>query len=192
MTWVVDDQEHVASLRLPANVRQAPAGRSLVDLMADGTLAAAFTGNAGIGRAGAPQENWQAAGDVTPARYPELFADAARREAEWHGRTGVYPIHGLVVVRDTVLDEHPQVAGALFDAFLASKADYLRRMATGDSGFDTDAHYRAMQEIVGDDPLPYGLEANRTSIDCMIRYCVEQGLLARGFAAGDFFIDPMA
>jgi 4,5-dihydroxyphthalate decarboxylase len=192
VTWVVDDQEHVASLRLPANVQQAPSGRPLVDLMADGDLAAAFTGNAGIGRAGAPQESWQVAGGATPARYEELFSDAPQREVEWYQRTGVYPIHGLVVVKDSVLDAHPHVARALFDAFQTSKQRYLDQLAAGPTGFDTDAHYRAMQGIVGADPLPYGVEANRASIDCMIRYCHEQGLLARRFAADDFFIDPMA
>ena len=40
--WVVDDEEHVQSVQLPPTVVQAPAGRSLADLMAAGELHAAF------------------------------------------------------------------------------------------------------------------------------------------------------
>jgi len=191
ITWVVDDEEHVQSLRLPPNVERAPAGRPLVDLMAEGYLSAAFTANAGIGRAGAPTGGWRVADGGDAQTYRELFPDAAAREAEWYRRTGVYPIHGVIVVKDRVLDEHPQVARALFDAFVESKARYLAQLARGDTDTDTDtdAHYRAMQQIVGADPLPYGIEANRPSIDRLIRYCFEQQLLPRQFAAEDMFID---
>lgn len=190
VTWIVDDEEHVASLRLPDNVHRSPPGKSLVDLMAEGELCAAFTGNAGIGRAGAPKENWQASDAGGAAAYQELFADATQREIAWFQRTGVYPVHGLLVVKDSVLAEHPQIARALFDACVAAKKWYLRQLADHTCAFETDDHYRAMQRIVGDDPLPYGIEPNRESIDALIRYCFEQRLLPRQFAAEDLFINP--
>src|SRR5213079_248913 len=52
VTWVVDDEEHVTQLKLPANVIHAPPGRSLAAMMADGEIQAGFDANAGIGRAG--------------------------------------------------------------------------------------------------------------------------------------------
>src|SRR4029079_5273571 len=54
VTWVVDDDAHATSLRLPDNVTHAPPGQSLAGMMASGELQAGFTGPAGIGRAGAP------------------------------------------------------------------------------------------------------------------------------------------
>jgi 4,5-dihydroxyphthalate decarboxylase len=54
VTWVVDDEEHVATLELPPNVIHAPAGKSLASMMASGELQAGFTGPAGIGRADLP------------------------------------------------------------------------------------------------------------------------------------------
>ena len=192
ISWLVDDEEHVTSLRLPGHVERAPPGRSLVDLMAAGDLSAAFTGNAGIGRAGAPTGDWQVVDGASAPRYDELIADAAAREPEWYGRTGVYPIHGVIVVKDSVLAEHPAIARALFEAFATSKQDYLAKLADGDTGFATDDHYRAMQRIVGADPLPYGIDVNRASIDCLIRYCFEQGLLPRRFAAEEMFVDIQA
>src|SRR5262245_3541043 len=38
VTWVVDDEEHVTALKLPPNVRHAPDGRSLADMMDKGEL----------------------------------------------------------------------------------------------------------------------------------------------------------
>ncbi|MBC2664238.1 ABC transporter substrate-binding protein [Novosphingobium flavum] len=189
VTWVVDDEEHVKSLRLPDNVEQAPEGKSLVDLMAEGYLSAAFTANAGIGRAGAPTGDWQVVDGSQGPVYEELFPDGAERAAEWYRSTGVYPLHAVIVVKDSVLEQHPEVARALFDAFVASKAIYLEQLAAGTSDFDKDDHYREMQQVVGPDPLPYGLNEDRASIECLIRYCFEQGLLPEQYAAEDMFIN---
>ena len=188
ITWVVDDEEHVKTLQLPSNVQQAPAGKSLVDLMASGDLQAAFTDNAGIGRAGAPTDGWNAAG-AKPPEYKEMFPDAGVVEADWYRRTGIYPVHGLIVVKDEVMAKHPWLGKALFDAFLESKEIYLKQLAAGESVSDKDEHYRAMGQIVGD-PLPYGIEANRASMQAMMTYCWQQGLLKKQYAIDDMFIDP--
>ena len=78
VTWVVDDEEHVTQLKLPANVVHAPAGTSLADMMAKGELAAGFAAAAGIGRTGAPTGGWQ----EVEADYPDLLPNAAELEAE--------------------------------------------------------------------------------------------------------------
>ena len=190
ITWVVDDEEHVQSVALPPNVVQAPAGRSLADLMAAGDLQAAFTANAGIGRAGPPQANWTAQ-EQRPTEYPELFADAPRLEAEWFRKTGIYPVHSVVVVKEALLASHPWVAKALYDAFFQSKERYLRQLHAGESVSDRDDLYRRMAAVVGD-PLPYGLAENRPAIEALNRYCHQQGLLRHRAAAEDLFVNPDA
>src|SRR5215472_17830908 len=72
VTWVVDDEEHVTTLKLPSNVVHAPQGKSLAGMMAAGELQAAFSGPAGIGRTGAPTGAWETASTET---YPELIPD---------------------------------------------------------------------------------------------------------------------
>ena len=132
VTWVVDDEEHVTSLKLPDNVIHAPPGKSLAGIMASGELQAGFTGPAGIGRAGAPTANWEQGGQTSAQNYPELIANADQVEAEWYRRTGICPIHGTIVVKTEVLDKHPWVARALFDAFSKAKAPYLERLKRGE------------------------------------------------------------
>ena len=187
ITWIVDDEEHVTQLELPPNVVHAAPGQSLVSLMAAGEIQAGFTAAAGIGRAGAPKPGWEAAQARTP-EYHELFPDPARVEMEWFRRTKIYPIHGLVVVKESVLKKHKGVAKALFDMFVAAKKKYLPRLHSGDADGADDRRYRELMRIVGQDPLPYGFTANRPAIETMIDYAVQQGLMPKRLPLDRLFV----
>ncbi|MFN0003757.1 MAG: ABC transporter substrate-binding protein [Burkholderiaceae bacterium] len=189
ITWVVDDEEHVKSLVLPKNVTHATTEQSLVKMMETGELSAAFTDNAGIGRAGAPTDGWQSGGRIKPAEYKELFPNALELETQWFNKTGIYPVHGLIVVKDELLKKHPWIAKALFDAFFESKEIYLKQLSNGESVSDKDDHYQSMSKIVGKDPLPYGIDANRASIQALIDYCHQQELLKKKYAIDDMFVN---
>ena len=188
VTWVVDDEEHVATLKLPPNVVHAPQGKSLASMMASGELQAGFAGPAGIGRAGPPVGNWEAGG--APAQsYPELIPDAAKVEADWYRTTGIYPIHGTIVVKDAVLAKHPFVAKSLFDAFAAAKQPYLERLKAGVGSAPEDVRYRSFAPLMSD-PLPYGMKANAASIEALISYAVQQQLIPKRPALDEVFFDP--
>src|SRR5215831_8684545 len=185
VTWVVDDEEHVATLELPANVVHAPPGKSLASMMASGELQAGFAGPAGIGRAGPPVGNWEAGG--APAQsYPELIPEAAKVEADWYRTTGIYPIHGTIVVKDDVLAKHPFVAKSLFDAFAAAKRPYLERLKAGVGSAPEDLRYRSFAPLMSD-PLPYGMKANRASIEALVTYAVQQKLIPKRPALDEVF-----
>ena len=191
VTWVVDDEEHVASLELPPNVVHAPAGKSLAAMMASGELQAGFTGPAGIGRAGPPTGNWEQGGQTPTQVYPELIPDAAKVEAEWYRRTNIYPIHGTIVVKDAVLAKHPNVGRALYDAFTSAKELYLDRLRAGVGSAPEDMRYRSFAPLMGD-PLPYGMAANLASIEALITYALQQGLIPTRPALSEMFFDPEA
>src|SRR5260370_9249322 len=107
VTWVVDDEEHVTSLKLPPNVIHAPEGKSLAGMMASGELQAGFSGPAGIGRAGPPTGAWEKGGQTSQQVYPELIDHVSKVEADWFRPTGIYPTPCLIVVNTTVLEHHP-------------------------------------------------------------------------------------
>ena len=111
VTWVVDDEEHVTTLKLPPNVVHAPDGKSLASMMASGELQAGFTGPAGIGRAGPPTGAWEQGGQTAGRRSIRSSSRTwPQVEADWFRRTGIYPIHGLIVVKTEVLKKYPWVA----------------------------------------------------------------------------------
>ena len=189
VTWVVDDEEHVTTLKLPDNVIHAPPGQSLASMMASGELQAGFTGPAGIGRAGAPTANWEQGGQTPAQNYPELIPDVAAVEAEWLRRTGIYPIHGTIVVKTDVLEKHPNVARALYDAFTEAKAPYLERLKRGEGQTPEDVRYRSFMPLMSD-PLPYGMTANRASIDALMSYALQQKLIPERMPLEQAFFDP--
>jgi 4,5-dihydroxyphthalate decarboxylase len=186
VTWVVDDEEHVTQLKLPPNVIHTPEGRSLADMMADGELVAGFHGAAGVGRSGSPTGGWK----TVEADYPDLFPNAEELEAEYYARTGIYPMHGTVVVKDSVLAEHPWVAKSLFDAFSRAKNEWLERLDAGDAMTASDKKYEALRKIVGHDPLPYGIAANIKTIEALEDTAFKQGLTPRRMSVDELFVDP--
>ena len=189
VTWVVDDEEHVTQLKLPPNVEHVPTGKSLASMMAAGEIQAGFAANAGIGREGPPQAGWQAKERKETEHYRELFADAEQLGAEWFRRTGIYPMHSTLVVKDTILQANPWLGRALFDAFQESKQLYVERLRRGESAGKNDQRYIKQMKIVGDDPLPYGLEVNRRSIETLALYALQQGLIPRKLGSGDLFLN---
>ncbi|MCC5948370.1 MAG: hypothetical protein JJT89_07915 [Nitriliruptoraceae bacterium] len=120
-----------------------------------------------------------------------LFPDYAEREREYFTRTGLFPIMHLVVVRRDVLERHPWVAQSLTKAFIDAK-----RLAIG--GIEDAPALRwtlpflleAVEqgaEVFGDDPWPYGLDANREALTVFLRYMREQGLIHRDMQLEELF-----
>lgn len=209
VTWVTDDEEHVTEFVAPANVIKAPPGRSLVEMLLNGELDAAFTGNAGVGRSGAPTAGWEAGAGSTPRvedspDIKPLLPDVGALEVERFRRTGVYPIHGVVVVKDAVLSAHPWVAVELFKAFKEAKRRYLAELKappsdsrlTRPTGEGAGSYTSALasrdqlmrrQQIVGEDPLPYGIEPNRSSLETMLQYAYDQKLTPQRYRIEEVF-----
>lgn len=188
VTWLVDDEEHVAAMKLPENVRHVPDGMSLAELLSKGEIPAAFTGNAGIGRSGDPTKSWAQSG-ISEVDYPEVIPDAPEAEAEWFRRTGVYPIHGVVVVKDEVLERNPWLPEAMLKAFEASKAPQLKRLRRGKPEDKTESRYVRDMELVGDDPLPFGMEASALAIDMLIQFAFQQQLIPSQPSREEIFVN---
>jgi 4,5-dihydroxyphthalate decarboxylase len=164
----------------------AAEGTSLADMMASGELAAGFQGNAGVGRTGAPTGGWQ----TVEAHYPDLLPNAEELEADWYKRTGIYPMHGTIVVKDAVLKEHPWVATSLFGAFSRAKDEWLASLDAGPRDNASDKKYAALRKIVGHDPLPYGLAPNLATISALEDTAFKQGLTPRRMRLDELFVDP--
>src|SRR5205823_9229376 len=132
----------------------------------------------GIGRAGPPVAGWEKT-PVPSAHYPDLFADPEPLEADWYRRTGIYPMHGTIVVKESVLKAHPWVAGSIAAAFEAAKGAWLSKLRSGQVETAADPKYLALSRIVGSDPLPYGLKANLPTIRALEDTAFKQQLTPR-------------
>jgi ABC-type nitrate/sulfonate/bicarbonate transport system substrate-binding protein len=171
VTWVLSGDEHVAQYRPPANVVPVEPGRTLEELLRSGELAAVI---------GADID----APDVAPLIPDPVEAGfAALRER------GLYPINHLVVVKDELLRERPELGAAVFDAFARSKQLYVERLRSGaiESPNATDRMYARVREETGADPLPYGIEPNRAVLEQLMRHAVDQRILDRPMPLEELF-----
>ena len=175
VTWVTEEPENLDDMPLPPNVLRLPPGRRIVDAIEAGEIDVALDGLAGAADARVEME------DVVP--------DAARVERQWFERTGIYPIHGVIVVRNDVLARHPGIDQALYAHFARAKEIYLAGLdAIADPGGD-DKRYLRLRQFMND-PLPYGFEENRVSLQALVRYAHAQKLIGRQALAENLFIDP--
>lgn len=176
ITWVKSDQEHVESYVPPANVIAPPEGKTLADMMRAGELEVGFAGLAGVG-------------SDNGLDLVEFFENAAELDADYFRRTGVYPIHGVIAVRNDVLAAHPELAARLFAAFTRARDNYWARVKSGAAKGKEDLRYLKLAATVGD-PLPYGLEENLPSLEALIRFAHRQKLLKHAPPVDEAFPDP--
>lgn len=176
VTWVTEEEENVQSFATPPNVQRLADDQSIAGLMKQGELEAAFGGLAG-------------AGDDLEDQLVEIVDDADARERDWFRRTGIYPLHGMIVVRNDVLERHPGLASALFEAFTQAKANYLERIRSGEAIGAEDIRYRELAQWVGD-PLPYGFDENAKSLEALVRYAHRQRLIPHAPPLRTVFHDP--
>jgi 4,5-dihydroxyphthalate decarboxylase len=174
--WITEEEENVQSFATPPNVQRLAEGQSIAELMKCGELEAAFGGLAG-------------AGNDLEHELVEIVDDAEARERDWFERTGIYPLHGMIVVRNEVLERHPTLATALFDAFALAKANYLERIRRGEADGAEDRRYRELSQWVGD-PLPYGFDENAPSLAALVRYAHRQRLIPNEPPLRAVFHDP--
>jgi 4,5-dihydroxyphthalate decarboxylase len=189
VTWVVDDEEHVTQFKLPPNVVHVEPGKSLASMMASGEIQAGFDANAGIGREGAPKEGWEAKERPKTAAYRELFEHPDILGADWYVRTGIYPMHGLLVIKDDIVAKNPWLPAALYKGFLAAKNIYVDALKAGTSKAKEAKEHTAMLKLM-DDPLPYGIAANRPSIDALMSFALQMGLMPKPLPLDELFYDP--
>ncbi len=162
VTWVLSGDEHVEAYRPPSNVEPIAPGKSIEELLQSGDLAAAIN---------ISSED----PEIRPLIPNPMEAGLTAFQSRGH-----YPINHLIVVRDDVLDAHPAVARALFDAFVESKELYLSEMRNDEieQPDATDQLYTRMLAI-GADPLPYGIAPNRPVLEELVRHAVTQRILTR-------------
>ena len=173
VTWAPSGDEHVADYRAPANVHQLE-DDDLEGRLKSGDLVAAV---------GAKFDH----ADVATMIDDPFAAGIAALKTR-----GLYPINHLVVVRDAVLQETPDVATQLFDGFAAAKKIYVDELKAGrisQPGPIDKVHLAALEFM--DDPLPYGIEPNRATLEGLIEHAVTQKIIPERMALEALFAEPV-
>jgi 4,5-dihydroxyphthalate decarboxylase len=116
-----------------------------------------------------------------------LIADARDAGFAYFRKTGVYPINHGVVVKSALLAANPSLAVDLFATFKAAKEIYLRELRDGSARTAADDQARRLAEVVGGDPFPFGVKANRKALDTIVDFSVEQQVIPRRLSIEELF-----
>jgi 4,5-dihydroxyphthalate decarboxylase len=177
VTWVQGAVEkagshgtpHALPLLKPANIEVNDSDKSLGAMLADGGIDALIGSRL----------------PDTLGVHPDvarLFPDFRAAEIDYYRRTGIHPIMHLVAIRRDVYEASPWIAAPLYKAFCAAKDKALQDLRF--SGAQRAmlpflyADIAEIDEIFAGDPWPYGIEANRATLETCIRYMVEQHFIA--------------
>jgi 4,5-dihydroxyphthalate decarboxylase len=111
-----------------------------------------------------------------------LFDDPWSIEEEYYRRTRIFPIMHVVVIRQDVYERHPWVAQSLYKALrrakdLALEALYHTAALRVSLPWLLRELERTYQVMGTRDIFPYGVEASRPTLEAMVQYHVEQGLI---------------
>jgi 4,5-dihydroxyphthalate decarboxylase len=151
--WVTAEDAHVAGYVDPPNVRRAAPGQDLAKMLIAGDI------DAGIALSG-----------LGPDAVRPVIPNADQDAAQWFTKTGVYPLNHLLCVKTSLTVDHPWLVDVVME--LCRSAKHAASEPSSEARFAS---------IVGNDVLPYGLEANRRSVEFCLRYAAEQGLIPDQF-----------
>lgn len=131
-------------------------------------------------------------------RTGRLFGDYETVERDYFARTAIFPIMHTVVIRKDVHEKHPGLAQAVYKGFCDAK-DLAVKQYLGATMFHQAPTMipwfgqllAENRRLMGDDWWPYGLEANRKTVDTFLRYHFEQGLSKRRLTCEDIFVPEL-
>lgn len=173
VTYVTGGEEHPnrdekLKLDLPENIRVERIGpdQTLAHMLETGEIDALHTAR-------------------KPSTYDgksvrRLFPDFVPIEKAYWQKSGIFPIMHVIAIRRELYEQNRWIAMNLYQAFCEAKnlcyAGLKETAALKGTLPWFNAHVEEAFDLMGDDFWPYGLDANRDTLDTFLRYHHEQGL----------------
>jgi 4,5-dihydroxyphthalate decarboxylase len=148
------EDPHVAQYKDPSFVKRAPETKQLPQMLIDGEVDAALIGD-----------------KFPDPRFKTLVPNAEEANRKWAETHGGVPVNHMVIVREQICKEKPEVVREIFRMFKEARA------------LDQTAPKGAL------DPYRFGVEANRASLERVIDYSVKQQMIPKKIAVDDLFND---
>jgi len=122
------------------------------------------------------------------SRLRRLFRDYHGEEADYFRRTQVIPVIHTLVLQEELVAQQPWIANSLLSAFRKA-----RGLAEKYMNEEEKEEARWLSEAIGYDPYGYGFDVStRKSLETLIRYQLQQGLLEREPALEELFFHETA
>jgi 4,5-dihydroxyphthalate decarboxylase len=121
-----------------------------------------------------------------------LWPDYHTQELAWWRAHRLFPIMHVMVLRRSLVEKHAGLAGAVAAAFEQARCLAVADLMSRDfskvtlpwSTFFAQNVYRDL----GENPWTYGLEANRSTLETMLRLAEADGISSRRLAPDELFV----
>ena len=160
------------------SISVGPEGKDESEMLVDGDVDALFH---------AAEPKAFAAGHPKVKR---LFGDSRSTERDYFKRTGIFPIMHAVAMKNAVIDAHPWLPEAVFKAYSQAKQMQYEAMRM-QWAFGTlpwfGQEFEETRALMGKNFWPYGVEANRKTLEALFQYSYEQGLAKKELTIEELF-----
>ena len=174
-------REETVPLTLPENVELQPigAGKTLFGMIETGEIDALISPR--------PPSAFLRRDPMVRRLFPNYVAE----EKSYYRETGIFPIMHVMGVLESKANEHPWLAFSLLKAFTESKAIAMAELREKQVCKVTlpwlEAIVDEMEDLMGPDFWPFGVEPNRKALEALSRYHHQQGLSARKLYVDEMF-----
>jgi 4,5-dihydroxyphthalate decarboxylase len=170
---------HAPALLRPVAIEQNASGRSLAALLAAGGIDALI---------GSRRPDILGRG----ARIARLFPDYRARELELYETAGIFPIMHLIAMRRELYERHRWLASSLYKALVEAKRRALARLCYAGSLAVMlpwlQSELEEIDTVFGGDAWPYGVAANRATLQALVSYMHEQHFIAQPMPIENLFV----
>ena len=194
--WYMERSEEMShgaatGFKPPAGIsfnRIAPS-KSLASTLLENELDVAHVASPWVLQANALDRSSRIAGKGDWSKIKPLFPDRMAEGARFYKQHGFLPVNHAYIIRGDIYKKYPWIAFNLYTGFVKAKArareQLLERIP---SALFFAPEYAAMtREMIGDDPFPYGIKANKAMLDTIVAFSHEQGLTPKKMTVEELF-----
>jgi 4,5-dihydroxyphthalate decarboxylase len=122
-----------------------------------------------------------------------LFPDRMAEGARFYRKHGFLPVNHAYIIRGDIHRKYPWLAAKLYDGFVRAKAvanERLTEQIPAALVFGPE-YFAQTRELIGDDPFPFGVKANRAMLEMITSFSHEQGLTPRQMKVEELFAESL-
>lgn len=120
-----------------------------------------------------------------------LFPDRMAEGARFYRQHGFLPVNHAYIIRGDIHRKYPWLAEKLYEGFKRAKKIAQEKMAAviPSALIFGNEYLSKTRELIGDDPFPFGVKANRAMLDTITIYSHGQGLTPRLMKIEELFAE---
>ncbi len=120
-----------------------------------------------------------------------LFSDSKQTERDYFDKTGIFPIMHAVAIKNELIEKYPWLPKAVFEAYSKAKSQHFAQLNKIGWAYSSlpwfGQEFEETKQLMGENYWPYGIEANRKSLETLFRYSYEQGLSSKHLTIEELF-----